>query len=133
MSTQINPQLHGAIAAERSVAWSRLVAAQLGSVVLDTLGLAATVEWHAYQFQKATGIQCDLKVNDAVEFEIPEAFAVSVFEKFHESLNEILNRANADRVSIELSIVPEEVALVICDNGGGVPAAFSLPLPTGLF
>ncbi|MEO8144105.1 MAG: hypothetical protein ABI654_07810 [Betaproteobacteria bacterium] len=107
--------------------------AQMGSVVLDTLGLAATVEWHAYQFQKATGIHCELKVNDAVAFEVPEAYAESVFEKFNESLNEILSRARADRVSIELNIVPQEVALVLRDNGGGVPAAFSLPLPSGLF
>ena len=107
--------------------------AQLGAVVLDTLGLAATVEWHAYQFQKTTGIHCELKVNDTVAFEIPEAYAESVFEKFHESLNQILSRAQADRVSIELRIVPQEVALVLRDNGGGVPAAFSLPLPSGLF
>ena len=35
---------------------ARQVSAELGSVLLDTLGLAATIEWHVRQFQKCTGV-----------------------------------------------------------------------------
>jgi hypothetical protein len=42
---------------ERAGIWSRQVAAELGAVLLETLGLAAAVEWYVHQFQKYTGVR----------------------------------------------------------------------------
>ena len=60
-------------------AWTRQITAELGSILLGTLGLAATIEWHAHQFHKCTGIFCELTVNDVAGFELPEDYATAVF------------------------------------------------------
>jgi hypothetical protein len=39
--------------------------AELASVLLSTLGLAATIEWHVRQFQTCTGIPCQLTMDNA--------------------------------------------------------------------
>ena len=35
---------------------ARQISAGLGSILLDTLGLTAAIEWHAHRFQKRTGV-----------------------------------------------------------------------------
>ena len=40
--------------------WARQISSGLRSVLLDTLGLAAAIEWQVRQFQKCTGIPCEL-------------------------------------------------------------------------
>src|SRR3954465_10223781 len=84
--------------------WTRQVTAELGSILLGTLGLAATIEWHAQQFQKCTGILCELTINDGAGSELPENYATAVFEAYNEALSNIARRAAASRVAITLTI-----------------------------
>jgi len=119
-------------------AWSRQVTAELGSILLGTLGLAATIEWHAHQFQKCTGIFCELTVNDAAGFELPEDYATAVFEVYNEALSNIARHAGASRVAIVLTITPHELTMAVRDDGTGqvagtrelgTPVTISLPIP----
>jgi signal transduction histidine kinase len=122
-------------------AWSRQVTAELGSILLGTLGLAATIEWHAHQFQKCTGILCDLTVNDAVSSELPDDYAAAVFGAYNEALSNIARHAGATRVAIALTITPHELTMAVRDDSIGFAAAavgtrelgtavaISLPIP----
>jgi signal transduction histidine kinase len=120
-------------------AWTRQVTAELGSVLLGTLGLAATIEWHAHQFQKCTGISCELTVNDAAGFELPEHYATAVFKVYNEALSNIARHAGASRVAIALTITPHELTMAVRDDGTGqvvagtrelgTPVTISLPIP----
>jgi signal transduction histidine kinase len=49
----------------RASGTARKISAELGAVLLDTLGLPATIEWHVRQFQKCTGVLYELTVNEA--------------------------------------------------------------------
>jgi two-component system sensor histidine kinase UhpB len=104
---------------QRSSGWTRQVVTELGSVLLDTLGLAATIEWHLHQFQKCTGMLYELTVNESAGFDLPEEYAAAIFGAYCESLSNVARHAGASRVVVALTITPHEVTLVVSDNGIG--------------
>jgi len=123
-------------------AWTRQITAELGSILLGTLGLAATIEWHARQFQKCTGIRCELTVIDSAGSELPEDYATAVFEAYNETLSNIARHAGATRVAIALTITPHELTMAVRDDSTGLadtaagarevrtPVTISLPIPS---
>lgn len=118
---RVNGRVNEAIGRlRRSSGWARQVSAELGLVLLDTLGLAATVEWHVRQFQKCTGILYELTVNDAAGFDLPEGYAETVYDMYSEGLSNVARHSGATRVAIALTITPYEVTLVVHDNGIGL-------------
>lgn len=116
----------------RANGWARQVAAELGSVLLYTLGLAATIEWHLHQFQRCTGILYELKVNHAAGFDLPEQYAATIFDIYSEALSNIARHAGASRVAIALTITPHEVTLVVSDDGIGLANGAPAPDAGGL-
>jgi len=105
---------------QRSNRWARQVATELGSVLLDTLGLAATIEWHLNQFQKCTGVLYELTVNNSAGVDLSEECAATIFDTYSEALSNVARHAGASRVAIALTITPHEVTLVVADNGSGL-------------
>lgn len=138
--TSITHQLRTAIEADvrrrpprpRASAWAREVWAELGSVLIDTLGLTATIEWHARQFQKCTGILYDLTVNHAAAFDLPEDYAAVIFDVYNEALSNVARHAGASRVAIALTITPHEVTMAVKDNGIGLGAQAAAASAGGL-
>lgn len=110
---------------ERSSGWDRQVSADIGSILLESLGLAATIEWHVRQFQKCTGIPCELTMTAMAGIELPVNCADTIFDIYSEALSNIARHARASRVTIALSITWREVTLVVRDNGIGL-GSFSL-------
>jgi signal transduction histidine kinase len=97
----------------------RRIATELRPGVLDSLGLAAAIEWQAMDFQESTGIPCDVKI------EVKEAiwdreFSTTCFRIFQETLTNIIRHANATRVFVRLSQVDHELVLTVRDNGRGI-------------
>ena len=105
---------------QRPSGWAHQVSAELASVLLGTLGLAATVEWHVRQFQACTGILCESTVNNTAGFDLPEDHAEAIFDIYNEALSNIARHAKASRAAIGLAIAPHEVILVVADNGVGL-------------
>jgi len=105
---------------QRVNGWARQISAELGSVLLDTLGLAATIEWHARQFHRCTGVLYELKVNHAAAFDLPEDYAATIFDIYNEALSNVSRHAGASRVAIALTVTPHEVTVVVSDNGIGL-------------
>jgi len=104
----------------RADGWARQISAELGSVLLDTLGLAATIEWHVRQFHKGTGVRYELTVNDAAGFELPEDYAATIFDIYNEALSNVARHAAASRVAITLTITAHDVTMVVQDDGIGL-------------
>lgn len=120
MPPRVNGKANGAGSPlHRASGWGRQAAAELGSVLLDTLGLAVTIEWHLHQFQKCTGILYELTVNNAGGFDLPGDYAATIFDSYSEALSNVARHAGASRVAIALTITPHEVTLVVRDNGIG--------------
>jgi two-component system sensor histidine kinase UhpB len=123
--TSMTMQLRSAIAADvrpsaRPGGSARQVSAELGAVLLDTLGLAATIEWHVRQYQKCTGILCELTVSSAAAFDLPEHYATTIFDIYNEALSNVARHAGASRIVIGLTVTPHEVTMVVSDNGIGL-------------
>jgi len=112
--------------------WARQVSAELASVLLGTLGLAATIEWHVRQFQSCTGIPCESTVNNAAGFDLPEDYAETIFDIYNEALSNVARHAKATRAAIALTIAPRAVLLVVADNGVGLGKAASTSGASGL-
>jgi signal transduction histidine kinase len=100
----------------------RKIATGLRPEMLDDMGLVAAVGWQAKEFQKRTGIRCRAKLPPETS-RPPVDIATTVFRIFQEILTNVARHSRATRVDIDLDISEERVALVVVDNGVGIPDA----------
>jgi PAS domain S-box-containing protein len=95
------------------------VSAELRPIMLDDLGLAAAMQWHIRDFQKRTGIRCDVRIglnDDGPDRERSTA----LFRILQETLTNVLRHAEATRVNVRLSETADEFILQVSDNGRGI-------------
>ncbi|MFS2216235.1 CHASE domain-containing protein [Massilia cellulosiltytica] len=97
----------------------RQIINDLRPTVLD-LGLSAAVEWQVNQFQRRTGIHCEVQ-DDHGEIALPDHCATAFFRILQESLTNIVRHANATRVKVELRLNGGWLSLTVRDNGCGLP------------
>jgi len=97
----------------------RRIATELRPGVLDSLGLAAAIDWQAADFQARTGIRCDVKIS-VPEGLLDRDFSTVCFRIFQETLTNIIRHARATRVEIELAQDRRNLVLIVRDNGRGI-------------
>jgi signal transduction histidine kinase len=97
----------------------RQIINDLRPTVLD-LGLSAAVEWQLDQFQRRTGIACEL-IDEHGEIEPPDHCATAFFRILQESLTNVVRHANATTVVVELRLNDGWLSLTVKDNGCGLP------------
>jgi signal transduction histidine kinase len=106
------------IAIDRIINSVRRIASGLRPEVLDEIGLAAAVEWQAREFQRRTGVRCQVAI--APGFSDPDKErSTALFRIFQELLTNVARHANATRVSVSLADAPQ-LALSVEDNGRGI-------------
>jgi signal transduction histidine kinase len=116
MSEKINSSLKSIDGIIHSV---RRIATELRPAVLDTLGLAAAVEWQTADFQQRTGIKCRLDSN-AEEVSLDPAKATALFRVFQEGLTNVARHSGATEVKIGLVSDGGRLLLRLEDNGRGI-------------
>jgi signal transduction histidine kinase len=87
--------------------------------LLDDLGLAAAIEWQAGEFQKRTGIACDVRLSLG-ETMLSRNHATAIFRIYQETLTNVIRHARATRVSILLQAQEDRLILEVKDNGRGI-------------
>ena len=97
----------------------RQIINDLRPTVLD-LGLSAAVEWQVNEFQRRTGIQCEV-IDDHGEIALPDHCATAFFRILQESLSNIVRHAHATHVKVELRLNGGWLSLTVRDNGCGLP------------
>lgn len=97
----------------------RRIASELRPSVLDTLGLAAALEWQAQQFQAHTGIMCRYE-GAAEHLGLDQEQATAIFRIFQEALTNVLRHAQATRIDVTLEEEAAALVLTISDNGRGI-------------
>jgi signal transduction histidine kinase len=97
----------------------RQIINDLRPTVLD-LGLSAAVEWQVNQFQRRTGIRCEMH-DDYGDIALPDHCATAFFRILQESLTNIVRHANASEVRVELRLNGDWLSLTVKDNGVGLP------------
>lgn len=96
----------------------RSIINNLRPTVLD-LGLNAAIEWQVKEFQRRTGIACELAMPET-ELELDDNRATALFRILQESLNNVFRHARATKVRIELYCTDERLFMKVADNGVGI-------------
>jgi PAS domain S-box-containing protein len=99
----------------------RRIATELRPGMLDDLGLAASIEWLARDFEKRTGIVCAVNVS-APDLPVPRAPALALFRIFQEALTNVARHAGAQLIEVSLAVTPEVLTLEVHDDGRGIQA-----------
>lgn len=92
---------------------------ELRPSMLDDLGLPAAVEWQAGDFQKRSGIRCQVTIrcgNDSIDREL----ATALFRILREILTNIARHAKATTCRVLLTQNEKELSLEVTDNGIGI-------------
>lgn len=89
----------------------------LRPTVLD-LGLNAAIEWQVKDFQRRSGIVCELRMEDDIVLD--DNRATALFRILQESLNNVIRHAQASSVQISLGMTGEKLYMQIADNGIGI-------------
>jgi two-component system sensor histidine kinase UhpB len=94
------------------------IASDLRPKMIDDLGLIATLEWYALDFEKRTGIHCELKLsfNDTL---FSNDYLIAIFRIIQESLTNVIRYASASKVLIEAMQNHHSITFKITDNGVG--------------
>lgn len=95
------------------------IATELRPLLLDDLGLLEAIEWHSREFQKRTGIHCDIFTN--ADFPSPDReLAIALFRIIQETLTNVARHSKARSVSIRLRKGKSFLFLRIRDDGIGI-------------
>ncbi|MFC5512106.1 CHASE domain-containing protein [Massilia jejuensis] len=89
--------------------------------VLD-LGLTAAVDWQIAEFQRRTGLSCEL-VSHNHDLHVSDRCATTLFRILQESLTNVSRHARATKVRVELAVDPESISMTVSDNGVGLTKA----------
>jgi signal transduction histidine kinase len=92
---------------------------ELRPAILDHLGLSASIEWQALDFQNHTGISCELII-DPPNIVIDGGRTMTLFRIFQEALTNVARHAEATRVTVSLTKTDDEIVLMISDDGKGI-------------
>jgi PAS domain S-box-containing protein len=101
----------------------RAIINDLRPAVLD-LGLHAAVEWQAMNFERCSGIACEVHI-DHEEFTIRDALATAMFRIVQESLTNIMRHAHASRAQIEILRKNNCISIRVADDGIGLPSDYA--------
>lgn len=99
----------------------RRIATELRPGMMDDLGLAASIEWQARDFEKRTGIVCDVSMCSE-DLPLPRDQSVAMFRIFQEALTNVARHAKAQLIEISMTTTPEELTLKVHDDGRGIKA-----------
>jgi len=108
----------------------RKIASGLRPELLDEIGLAAAIGWHAKDFQQRTGIRCLVDVPPDSDGLDPER-STALFRIFQEVLTNVARHANATRVDVSMRRDEARLTLEVQDNGKGI-ASSSIQDPRSL-
>ncbi len=97
----------------------RRISTELRPGVLDTLGLAAALEWQAGEFEARAGVRCEVEVG-AVGPDIDPAVSTAVFRIFQEALTNVGRHAQARTVRAALDEQDGLIVLRVHDDGRGI-------------
>lgn len=96
----------------------RRLSTELRPSTLDTLGLVASIEWQAQQFEAHTGIPCQLHLPEK-DLTLDKERSTAIFRIFQETLTNVARHAGATKVQTSLVVGENDVALITHDNGAG--------------
>ena len=107
---------------DRTIETVQKLSGELRPGMLDDLGLAAAIEWQAEEFQKRTGIDCEVSLSSE-ETALNRDQSTTMFRIFQETLTNVIRHARATKVEVRLREQNGKIVLEVADNGRGITQA----------
>jgi PAS domain S-box-containing protein len=95
------------------------VSAELRPGLLYELGLLAAIEWQTEEFQKLTGVKCNVTSIPA-KIVMEQELAITFFSVFQELLTNVFRHSEAKKVDIGLRKQGKMITLTVNDDGKGI-------------
>jgi signal transduction histidine kinase len=105
---------------DEAVQIKRRIIEELRPTLLDTMGLAAALEWQVGEACQRAGISWEVAAS-GVDDEIPPEVSIALFRVAQEAVTNAVRHARARNFSVDIVRVGNEVTLVIRDDGIGIP------------
>jgi PAS domain S-box-containing protein len=105
---------------DSTIALVRRLSTELRPQLLDALGLRAAIEWDAEQFQRRSGIVCEVDVSED-PLGVSDDQKIAVCRIFQEALTNIARHAHAKNVLVTFERERNQSILTIKDDGVGFP------------
>jgi two-component system sensor histidine kinase UhpB len=104
---------------------------RLAPLTLDTLGLAATLESLARDWQRRHPLIA-LTLHHDLPPELGPSVTLAIYRVIQEGVINAIRHANPSRVDVEVRSDPQRVIVTVTDDGIGLPAEWSKPGHFGL-
>ena len=109
--------------AETTVNQVRDMALLLRPSMLDDLGLAPALNWHARETCKRTGCNIVVSADEAID-SLPDDHRTCVYRVVQEAVNNAVRHANARTVEVNVRRERDEVNVKVRDDGAGFDSRF---------
>lgn len=95
------------------------ISAELRPGLLDDLGLSDAIEWQIGEFEKRSGIRCELTVSPE-EILLDQERSTAIYRILQEALTNVARHAEATDVRVRLEHIGDRIELMVMDNGKGI-------------
>ena len=109
--------------AEKTVNQVRDLALLLRPSMLDDLGLAPALNWHARETSKRTGLNVAVSADDAIDG-LPDEHRTCIYRLVQEAVNNAVRHANARAVEVSVRKDGQKVNVTVQDDGAGFDTRF---------
>jgi signal transduction histidine kinase len=109
--------------AQKTVNQVRDLALLLRPSMLDDLGLAPALNWHARETSKRTGLNVVVSADDAID-SLPDEHRTCIYRLVQEAVNNAVRHANARTVDVSVQKEHKKVNVTVRDDGAGFDTRF---------
>ncbi len=109
--------------AEKTVNQVRDLALLLRPSMLDDLGLAPALNWHARETTKRTGLNVIVSADEAID-SLPDEHRTCIYRLVQEAVNNAVRHANARTVEVSVQKEGLKVVVSVRDDGAGFDTRF---------
>jgi signal transduction histidine kinase len=105
----------------------RQICSNLRPPAFDTLGLVPAIHSRLFDLERQTDLEVVFELDGDEQQELPEYLSLCVYRVMQEALVNVQKHAFARKITIKLSICPDELCLIVQDDGKG----FQVPQQLG--
>ncbi len=96
------------------------ISSELRPQVLDHIGLSAAMSWQAQEFQKRSGIQCSVTIEESGLAMLERELSTAIFRVFQEIMTNVARHSQATCVKVRLEQQNGSLIFEVTDNGRGI-------------
>ncbi|MGB0911230.1 MAG: sensor histidine kinase, partial [Nitrospirales bacterium] len=104
---------------DQTVETVQRICLELRPKILDVFGLSEAIEWQTKEFQRTTGISCELVIEQK-ELSLDSERSITCFRVLQEALTNVARHAKATHVHVRVAKNKDSVRLEVIDNGEGI-------------